>query len=382
MDVVTLHCACGRTVRAPGAVPGRVGRCPSCGATLVVPGAPASAPAPAPAPRPRRPGPPPEPEPEFDPDPFLGEPAPPEPDRILPGKGRSRSRESGRLTRQGREEPKARVPKFHLIAPPRPDSRRPGSPAAYPFWDETALAQMALLPPAMTLPTLLSVGLIPQYILSDELTTKLGATLMFLPMSMFLVNMLGFALMFQGDVLAESAGGEHLHPKWPDWSPLGPIRTLLQWVAAFGPGAVIGWAPHATWGDGFAPTPLNLALIATGCLATMAYGLVALHVARGHEVLLVWPGQVAAGVFRAGLGYARPVILGACVLGAFIAIVKGMLKLKDVATLIFVTWLAWTVAIYLATVAMRSAGTFFRARRNELGWFADRPPRDSMPPEG
>jgi hypothetical protein len=374
MDVVTLHCACGRTVRAPGAVPGRVGRCPSCGATLVIPGARASARASGP-----RDTPPPAPEPEFDPDLFLNEAPPPEPDRVLPGKGRLR--ESGHLSRQPREEPKARLPKFRLARPPRPDARGAGSPAAYPFWDETALAQLALLPPAMTLPTLLSVGLIPQYILSEDLVTKLAATLMFLPMAMILANMVGFALMFQGDVLTSSAGGEHLHPKWPDWSPFGPIRALLQWVAAFGPGAVIGWAPHATWGDGFVPTPLNLALIAIGCLVTMAYGLVALYGAHGHEVLFVSPGQVLMGALRGGPGYARPVLLGACVLGALIGIVKVMLKLKDIALLIFLTWLAWTVAIYLTTVAMRSAGTYFRARRNELGWFADRPPRDSMPLE-
>src|SRR4030088_328686 len=36
-DVPVLVCACGKRLRAPGAKPGRVGRCPSCGGTMRVP---------------------------------------------------------------------------------------------------------------------------------------------------------------------------------------------------------------------------------------------------------------------------------------------------------------------------------------------------------
>src|SRR5689334_8938939 len=37
MTVLTLVCDCGLRMKAPGAVPGRVGRCPSCGGRLRVP---------------------------------------------------------------------------------------------------------------------------------------------------------------------------------------------------------------------------------------------------------------------------------------------------------------------------------------------------------
>ena len=40
MDVPTLVCGCGMRIKAPGAKPGRVGRCPSCGGRLEVPQAP------------------------------------------------------------------------------------------------------------------------------------------------------------------------------------------------------------------------------------------------------------------------------------------------------------------------------------------------------
>ncbi len=41
MEVPILVCGCGMRIRAPGARPGRVGRCPSCGGRLEVPEAPA-----------------------------------------------------------------------------------------------------------------------------------------------------------------------------------------------------------------------------------------------------------------------------------------------------------------------------------------------------
>src|SRR5260370_1033715 len=37
MNMTILVCACGKRVRAPGARPGRVGRCPACGRSLEVP---------------------------------------------------------------------------------------------------------------------------------------------------------------------------------------------------------------------------------------------------------------------------------------------------------------------------------------------------------
>ena len=37
MGVTILVCACGQRVRAPGATPGRIGRCPGCGGPLEVP---------------------------------------------------------------------------------------------------------------------------------------------------------------------------------------------------------------------------------------------------------------------------------------------------------------------------------------------------------
>ena len=39
MNVTILVCACGKRVRAPGARPGRVGRCPACGRSLKAPAA-------------------------------------------------------------------------------------------------------------------------------------------------------------------------------------------------------------------------------------------------------------------------------------------------------------------------------------------------------
>src|SRR5262249_27749706 len=37
MGVAILVCGCGKKIRAPGATPGRIGRCPSCGGELRVP---------------------------------------------------------------------------------------------------------------------------------------------------------------------------------------------------------------------------------------------------------------------------------------------------------------------------------------------------------
>ena len=37
MAATVLVCRCGKRISAPGATPGRVGRCPACGAMLRVP---------------------------------------------------------------------------------------------------------------------------------------------------------------------------------------------------------------------------------------------------------------------------------------------------------------------------------------------------------
>ena len=50
MSVLTLVCSCGMKLKAPGAVPGRVGKCPRCGSLLKVPEATKPAPVTAPVP--------------------------------------------------------------------------------------------------------------------------------------------------------------------------------------------------------------------------------------------------------------------------------------------------------------------------------------------
>ena len=40
MSVLILSCPCGLRMKAKGATPGRVGKCPKCGQTLTVPEAP------------------------------------------------------------------------------------------------------------------------------------------------------------------------------------------------------------------------------------------------------------------------------------------------------------------------------------------------------
>ncbi len=44
MAVTVLVCHCGKRISAPGATPGRVGKCPACGAVLQIPSGPAPAP--------------------------------------------------------------------------------------------------------------------------------------------------------------------------------------------------------------------------------------------------------------------------------------------------------------------------------------------------
>ncbi len=351
-EIAILVCSCGERLRAPNARPGRVGRCPKCGETLRFEGTPRPEPDPPPAPpdpRPRRP-----PEDEEPPLPErLGDPS------RKPGKRR-------KTTPIGREG--------IVRAPKAPETALAGS-FAYPLWDGNGVTMLACLPPALTLMSLLSIGLVPTYILGDDEVTRFGAFLMAAPMLLFLLMTLGYVLLFLTEGLRSSAFGDTQHPRVPPWQT-GPVLASLfrgLWAGAFG--TLLSAPLIALYLSGRQELQAkDWAVMALLSTPGLAYAQLALIGVSLHESFVAAnPATVLSALTRAGIDSFRVIALAmaSAVVGAVAFL--GLFLLPGIPAVILGTWVFWVATLYLAMVVCRVLGLFYRKHSEAIGWFPDRP---------
>lgn len=362
-----LVCQCGKRLNAPGAVPGRQGKCPACGARLSVPASLEDVPhdaEPTPPVRTQRGD-------DDEPAGGYGLTPPANPARagayVQPrGKTRKRSREGttaiDRLESGG-----------ILRRPKRPETGVRGS-FRYPLWDLGGVSFLIFVPPVLWFASLMSVGLIPGYVIDQGEVTQMGALTMIAPMTCLLALTLGFAALFLGDVIVTSARGEVHHPRLPAWKPSQAVLALGRWLWAFGCGLALSVPLILLRGVPGRQSTLGAWLV-TALFAALgiAYGQMALvGVLLFEDLRAVNPLTVIGALLRAGLG-SIPVCLLTGLSALFICAAIPVLFRLPTLWGVLGLWVFWVVVLYLGMTVARALGLFYLRNAAKVGWFPERP---------
>jgi len=326
-DVPIMICDCGKRLRAPGAVPGRVGRCPACGGTLRVPAAP----------------PPPE------------APRPP--------------------VKKRRKAPAAPATAIWdgLIAPPTRPETRLWESLLYPLWGATGLSLLIFLPPLLWFASIPMVTMIVALSGNDS-AFRIGAVLILTASGVGFGVVFGYALLFLGRVLASSAAGERHHPRWPDWELTSIAFGLGRWAWAGLVGGAVGGFPAVVYWLYCGDIDLFDAMILAELLAAGAvYALMGLLASILHEdALAANPFTVIGAIRRVGWGYAQPCLVTGCAAVVAVTLGAAAFETQTPALAAFLFWLFWVVLLYEAMVVLRVLGLFYHAHARDLGWFRGR----------
>ncbi len=368
-----LVCQCGARLNAPGATPGRVGRCPACGSALKVP-----------EPSPRRA--------ERSDDrsrpegvPPTGPLAPHTADRQPPAtdfSGLTAESDNGtpavfRRHRVGRRKSKPSLvdkidTRHGLVSrPDRPEKALWGS-LVYPFWDTTGLLFLVIF--SILWWCLLFV---PFSFVVDGVAPSGPVWALILPTMLGPLLLFGYTLLYLGDVLVSSAAGEIRHPRWPSGDPGEIIRGLSRWFWAFLIGASLGMFP-AVWYwircgqldllDWFVLVDLILPGVAYGQMALVASLLF-------DDPLGANPVTVCLALWRVGIASLRPglVVSAAIILAGGLSIPLVAITIPILA--FFSLWLFLVLILYEALVVMRVLGLEYRRQASKIGWFRHGPRR-------
>lgn len=316
MAVPIVVCACGMRLKAPGAHPGRVGRCPGCGSALRMPDAP----------------------------PVEGAPA---------AKGRSKS---GGKRRPSRGE--------SLLAS-----------HGYPFRDANGVAYSTILPVAWFL-VALGPFLLAASILADDQLSGLSRVA-FIPSLLGIPPALAYTLTYLNRAFATTFQGEDAPPKWPELDVGEMIRAGIVWLAAIASGAAVGGLPAWLFWSHTAD-PGNLDRAAVGLLVVLGAVYAQGALAAGllfDDVLAMNPVTVLKAMWAMGLGSLRTLAYASFALAAVAGLLALVLRpMPPLASL--AAWLAfWAFAVHEALVATRIWGVECRRRARGLGWFRGASPR-------
>lgn len=343
-------------LKAAGAVPGRVGKCPGCGGLLRVPDAkPVAAMAP-------------EPEGEAYAEGYgLGAASPSRPSSYSASRVRSpRNSQGSNSAHQSKWNGLIRVPS-------QPESRLRES-LLYPLWGETGIALLLLIPPLLWLTTspLLSIFLAWG---NGSITGPLSLMLALLPTGLILLPLGGFVLLFLGSIITTSAMGEVHHPRWPDWDPVEMVHGLGRWVWAILVGGLLGGFPSVAYWLYCGDVDLFDAIILVELAAVGAiYGQVALLASILYDDPLgAHPGTVIRAIWHVGWAWLFPAIVITTFFAVALYALMVILEIQSPRLSALAYWVYWISFCYGAMVVLRVLGLFYHRHARVLGWFRERP---------
>ena len=347
MSEASIVCTCGMTLKAAGARPGRVGKCPKCGALLRV----ADAVVP--------------PKPVEQPPPPFEEIAPPD---AYVGSRSSKASAARRKTQLT-----AADVNHGPLRPPRKLETWFHQSLAYPLWAWSSVAILVFMPPLLALvssPLPFLFG-----IMTGGSPFTIAGLVMFLPMGLGGLFVWGYLLVYMTNVLTSSSLGDPLPPRTPNFQSDDVFRLLFRWFCALFAGLIVGFVPAVAywidcgeldWSDGI----ILFSLFVLG----IAYAQMALLAALLHDD--PWaanPITVLRALHRVGSDYASIGILAA----AWVLLIAGLftlvLKVKHPLAHLCLMWLFWVIFLYSALVLLRCQGLFSRRHNVVLNWFPDRP---------
>lgn len=369
-DVTILVCDCGKRLRAPGARPGRVGKCPACGGTLRFPGEePAKASAkpkviaaetPAPRPKPEKPK---------------------RATSAIPmnasGPGAEDTRAPGRA---GTVDPQRRAEVLEaarqvggggILRLPRKSKSGLKDALLYPIWDFAGLTWIGFLPLMLGPPFLAVFYLIPVVMKGGD-NAILGPFAF--PMIVFFALGLGYLGQVFTSVLAESSAGSVNHPRWPDIDFGGIVASLFNWVCGLVIGLSIGSIPAIRYWKQSEEHGLGDRVIASALVATgLFYGLMSAASLLLHgDLMALNPWMIVKAIFRAGFRYWQTVLLAIAFVALGVLGVELVDRTSGTLMMVPAMWLAWAVIVYGGLVVSRSLGMVCFIRREQIGWFPHR----------
>ena len=358
MGDLILSCSCGLRMKAKGATPGRVGRCPQCGQALRVPTTPEVEPI---------------------------DPTPPKPV----------DRGGYVLTRTFRAAPSGRRPAPTKGAKPRPaEPSKPSAPEVYrepgPWWRPDFLfpirgAEGVILVVMLGLASWAVTVLVPELCLTFVAdAARFDATLMGILVSIIAALpalMLGplvvvYTLQYLGRVLVSGAMGEARPPRPPDRNFDGLFAGLGPWLIWLACGASVGLGPLAVYGLARGGEPAaNPWVVAVLTILGLPYALMALLMTFLHDGGFPRPMVVVGTLIRFHAGFLGLVAveagLGLVTWGTFMA----ALALREGYFWVYLPLMlpAWMVAHWSAIVAMRILGVFYHHHAATLRWHREKP---------
>jgi hypothetical protein len=356
--VTILVCACGKRLNAAGAVPGRVGHCPACGARLQVPGG-----APPSKPPPKRP-----PAAPADPgDEVLPPRAPVGPSAFVSVKGRGTG-SAGDTPRRPRERDGL------ILAPAQAETRLRDS-LLYPFWGGTGVSLLVFLPPMLWFTSLPLIS-VAGAIVSESMSPTLRFGLLFLsPILGLFLPLLGYTLLLLGRVLVTSSLGEVEHPRWPPWNLAEMASGAWRWIWGIAAGAALGGFPALvywiTCGD---IDPFDLIIFVELLALGAVYAQMAVLASILHDDPLgANPVTVVLGIVHLGWSYVVPCLVTGIAAALGIGASVGVMMIPHPLLAAVGLWGLWVWLLYLSMVALRVLGLCYHRHSRAMGWFRDRP---------
>jgi hypothetical protein len=363
MNVVFLVCDCGTRLRAPGAIPGRVGRCPNCGGQLRVPELPSPAPVGSRASADDATG----------PGYRLQSPAEQslrEPSRTRPA-DRSGPRESYLVKR-----PAISMTGGLLREVTEPETSALGS-ILYPLRAAEPLGMIA----ALSVFWWILLSCVFEYCLTlmrdaDEMgTPTLGrfiALISILPVVFLFPFSLLYWLQYLGRVLVASAMGETRPPRTPDRNFQGFFTGISPWLIWLVLGVAVGLLPayacaQSIGSGGMAYMLIIAALVALG----LPYMIMALMMAFVHDhPLAATPWGIASAILRVPMPF-----LSLCFFVGFALLSCGTVVFLLMLLRSSFFWIylilsvgGWAFWHWTAIVIMRALGNFYYHHKDVLRW--------------
>jgi hypothetical protein len=370
MTIPILICECGVRFKVRGTTPGKVGRCPNCGATLRVPDQ--AGPEESEAGRNRASEPT-----------EMGYGLVPEEAAVTRGPGRARSpQDTAARPMCAKPQPSAPMADGFLPVLSRPETKWLSS-LLYPLRGAEPLGVIA-----MTSATLWLFGvLVPEYclgLINDA--TSMGATsighfvalISMLPVIMLFPLALSYWLQYLGRVLVSSAMGETSPPRVPDRNFDGFFNGLSPWLiwlclgvfAGLIPLLAYAWSLNA-WGEG---SPYLAGVL--GLLA-FPYIMMALMMSFLHDdAFAAWPWAVIAAICRlaGSFGLLCLFLAGTLAVGvASFGLALIFLRPSYFWLYVLVCLACWIIVQWIMIVVMRILGLYYYQHKNVLKWHAKRP---------
>jgi hypothetical protein len=243
----------------------------------------------------------------------------------------------------------------------------------YPLWDLNGLAFLMFLPPLTSVASLLSVGLVPHYVLGDDEVRKLGALTMVAPMFVFLAMLLGYISLYLAEIIRGAAFGEVHHPRLPAWKTGPALAGLGRWVSCLACGLALAVpAIVATGVPNRASSVQHWLATALIAAAGIAYGQMALvAVLLFEDIRAANPFTVLGALARVGLG-SLPVAVLTGTAAALVSVFAVALFRLSGFWAFLATWAFWVLTVYLLMAVSRAIGLFYRRYAKRLGWFPER----------